>query len=74
MPQALCTAQARMSCSELCCSSLTLAYTYYAFFEWSLVMWDVAFDAGTVFEVGNFQIRVIDTSRPEIEDDKNGCV
>lgn len=37
-------------------------------------MWDVAFDFGTAYEMSHFQIRIIDTSRPEIEDDKNGYV
>jgi hypothetical protein len=36
------------------------AYTIYAFFEWSLVLLDVAFDAVTVVEFENFEIVVKD--------------
>ncbi|TXT15669.1 hypothetical protein VHUM_00172 [Vanrija humicola] len=38
------------------------SYTQYAFFEWSLVVWDVAFDAATLFELGHLQVRIIDTT------------
>ncbi|WWC64717.1 uncharacterized protein I303_107328 [Kwoniella dejecticola CBS 10117] len=38
------------------------AYTYYSMFEWSLVLWDVAFDALAVLELGHLQIAIIDTS------------
>ncbi|KAF2747576.1 calcofluor white hypersensitive protein-like protein [Sporormia fimetaria CBS 119925] len=37
------------------------AYTTYAFFEWSLVLLDVAFDAVTVVEFSNIEIVVKDT-------------
>ncbi|OCF42243.1 calcofluor white hypersensitive protein [Kwoniella heveanensis CBS 569] len=40
------------------------AYTYYSMFEWSLVVWDVAFDAVAVSELGHLQISIIDTSSP----------
>lgn len=36
------------------------AYTTYAFFEWSLVLLDVAFDAVTVIEFESFEIVVKD--------------
>ncbi|KAF2144550.1 uncharacterized protein K452DRAFT_245497 [Aplosporella prunicola CBS 121167] len=36
------------------------AYTTYAFFEWSLVLLDVAFDAVTVFDFDGFEILVRD--------------
>ncbi len=39
------------------------AYTQYAFFEWGLVLWDVAFDAGCLFELGHLQVRIVDTTR-----------
>lgn len=39
------------------------AYTQYAFFEWALVLWDVAFDAGCLFELGHLQVRIVDTTR-----------
>ena len=37
-----------------------LAYTTYAFFEWSLVLLDVAFDAITVLDFESFEIVVKD--------------
>ncbi|CAK7210103.1 Protein cwh43 [Sporothrix bragantina] len=37
------------------------AYTIYAFFEWSLVLFDVAFDAVTVFDFDTFELVVKDT-------------
>ncbi|CAI6338961.1 unnamed protein product [Periconia digitata] len=36
------------------------AYTTYAFFEWSLVLLDVAFDAVTVYEFQHFEILIRD--------------
>lgn len=36
------------------------AYTIYAFFEWALVLLDVAFDAVTVSEFRNFEIVIKD--------------
>ncbi|CAD6582430.1 MAG: hypothetical protein TREMPRED_003280, partial [Tremellales sp. Tagirdzhanova-0007] len=44
------------------------AYTYYAFLEWSLIFWDVAFDAVAVFELQRIRashFAIIDTSRSE---------
>ncbi|WWD03771.1 hypothetical protein V865_001827 [Kwoniella europaea PYCC6329] len=38
------------------------AYTYYSMFEWSLVLWDVAFDALAVLELGHLKIAIIDTT------------
>ena len=37
-----------------------VAYTTYAFFEWSLVLLDVAFDAVTMIEFANFEIVIKD--------------
>lgn len=37
-----------------------VAYTIYAFFEWSLVLLDVAFDAVTVYDFSSFEIVVRD--------------
>lgn len=37
-----------------------LAYTIYAFFEWSLVLLDVAFDAVTMIEFQHFEIVIKD--------------
>ncbi len=36
------------------------AYTIYAFFEWSLVLLDVAFDAVTMVEFSKFEIVIKD--------------
>ncbi|RXK35959.1 hypothetical protein M231_06782 [Tremella mesenterica] len=33
------------------------AYTVYAFFEWSLVVWDIAFDAVSISELGHLRVR-----------------
>jgi hypothetical protein len=37
---------------------LTLAYTYYAFFEWGLVISDVAFDAASATELRQLHVTV----------------
>lgn len=37
-----------------------LAYTIYAFFEWSLILFDVAFDAVTAFDFETFELVVKD--------------
>jgi hypothetical protein len=34
------------------------AYTIYAFFEWSLIIYDVAFDAVTSIDFERFEIKV----------------
>lgn len=36
------------------------AYTIYAFFEWALVLLDVAFDAVTILDFSTFEIVVRD--------------
>ncbi|RPA84753.1 calcofluor white hypersensitive protein precursor [Ascobolus immersus RN42] len=38
------------------------AYTKYAFFEWSLIIYDVLFDAVTAIEFEGLQIQVVDTN------------
>lgn len=38
----------------------SLAYTTYAFFEWSLILFDVAFDAVTALDFDTFEILVKD--------------
>ncbi|CAO3619371.1 unnamed protein product [Mucor hiemalis] len=38
------------------------AYTTYAFFEWSLIIYDVAYDAVTAIEFQNFEISIVDKS------------
>lgn len=37
------------------------AYTIYAFFEWSLILFDVGFDAVTALDFEGFELRVVDT-------------
>ncbi|KAG1112313.1 hypothetical protein G6F42_014777 [Rhizopus arrhizus] len=39
------------------------AYTIYAFFEWSLIIYDVAFDSVTAFDFDSFELKV--TQRPD---------
>lgn len=36
------------------------AYTIYAFFEWSLVLFDVAFDSATLYDFAALELRVVD--------------
>ncbi|KAG2219435.1 hypothetical protein INT45_002320 [Circinella minor] len=38
------------------------AYTTYAFFEWSLILYDVAFDAVTALDFQTFELAVVDIS------------
>ncbi|KAI9288989.1 Frag1/DRAM/Sfk1 family-domain-containing protein [Umbelopsis sp. AD052] len=38
------------------------AYTTYAFFEWSLILYDVAFDAVTALDFQNFELFVVDVT------------
>lgn len=40
----------------------SLAYTTYAFFEWSLILYDVAFDAVTALDFQNFEFFVVDVT------------
>jgi hypothetical protein len=37
-----------------------VAYTTYAFFEWSLIIYDVAYDAVTAIEFQNFELSIVD--------------
>jgi hypothetical protein len=41
-------------------TTLPLAYTKYAFFEWSLILFDVGFDAVTALDFDAFEIGVRD--------------
>jgi hypothetical protein len=43
-----------------CKLKVTSAYTTYAFFEWSLILYDIAFDAVTGFEFQNFEFSIVD--------------
>ena len=36
------------------------AYTTYAFFEWSLVLFDVGFDAVTALDFAGLEFRIVD--------------
>lgn len=38
----------------------SLAYTKYAFFEWSLILFDVAFDAVTAMDFDAFEVNIKD--------------
>ena len=51
-----------MSCGSLypAHANLTVAYTIYAFFEWSLVLLDVGFDAVTMIEFQHLEIVIKD--------------
>ena len=37
-------------------------------------MWDVAFDAGCLFELDHLQLKIVDTSRAGADSVKNGWV
>lgn len=37
---------------------IIIAYTIYAFFEWSLIIYDVAFDAVTSFDFERFEVKI----------------
>lgn len=37
-----------------------LAYTIYAFLEWSLILYDVSFDAVTALDFAGFELQVVD--------------
>lgn len=39
-----------------------LAYTTYSFFEWSLILYDITFDAVTVIDFDTFEIIVKDVN------------
>ncbi|KAF9429601.1 hypothetical protein BGZ76_001177 [Entomortierella beljakovae] len=41
------------------------AYTYYAFFEWSLIISDLAFDAVCLIDFQTFEFRIVDIGRTE---------
>jgi hypothetical protein len=38
------------------------AYTIYAFFEWSLILFDVGFDAITAFDFAGLELKVVDVN------------
>lgn len=38
------------------------AYTVYAFFEWSLVIWDIGFDALAAGDVRHLQLVIVDST------------
>ena len=39
---------------------MTPAYTIYAFFEWSLILFDVGFDAVTALDFSTFEVVIKD--------------
>ncbi|KAF9157869.1 hypothetical protein DFQ26_008239 [Actinomortierella ambigua] len=40
------------------------AYTYYAFFEWSLIISDLAFDAVCMLDFATLEVRIVDVGMP----------
>ncbi|KAK9763922.1 Protein cwh43 [Basidiobolus ranarum] len=44
------------------------AYTIYAFFEWSLIMYDISFDAASVYDFQTLHIQVLDVNTMEKQD------
>ena len=42
-------------------TNMIAAYTTYSFFEWSLVLLDVAFDAVSALDFETFEVQVKDT-------------
>jgi hypothetical protein len=59
-------------------SLFRLAYTKYAFFEWSLIIYDVAFDAVSAIDFQKFELTVRDLSayhgHEDLDEDKRGFV
>lgn len=45
-----------------------LAYTIYAFFEWSLIIYDVAFDSVTSFDFERFELKLTQCNDKKIEE------
>ncbi|CAG8578342.1 5886_t:CDS:10 [Ambispora leptoticha] len=41
------------------------AYTIYAFHEWSLIFYDLAFDAISLYDFNSFEIRIVDVTRQQ---------
>lgn len=39
------------------------AYTKYAFFEWSLILFDIGFDAITAIDFAGLELQVVDIRR-----------
>lgn len=40
-----------------------VAYTKYAFFEWSLILFDVGFDSITALDFAGLELQVVDVRR-----------
>lgn len=47
-----------------------LAYTIYAFFEWSLIFYDIAFDAVTSLNFENFDVNITRRKGDKWQEDK----
>lgn len=43
-------------------SNTVVAYTRYSFFEWSLILFDVGFDAVTAFDFDSFELVLRDVN------------
>lgn len=54
------------------------AYTIYAFFEWALVLFDVAFDSATIYDFADLEIRIVDikgvTSAKQYQTDAHSLI
>ncbi|CAG8629980.1 7081_t:CDS:2 [Acaulospora morrowiae] len=46
------------------------AYTIYAFFEWSLILYDIAFDAFNFYDLSSLELHIIDTRHKSRYGDK----
>ncbi|KIS68947.1 uncharacterized protein UMAG_10320 [Mycosarcoma maydis] len=41
------------------------AYSYYAYFEWGLIIFDLLFDAASVYDLSRFQIHIVEAPLPD---------
>ncbi|CDU26354.1 related to CWH43-putative sensor/transporter protein [Sporisorium scitamineum] len=41
------------------------AYSHYAYFEWGLIIFDLLFDAASVYDLSRFEIHIVEASEPE---------
>ncbi|TKY85419.1 hypothetical protein EX895_005581 [Sporisorium graminicola] len=41
------------------------AYSHYAYFEWGLIIFDLLFDAASVYDLSRFEIHIVEAPEPE---------
>ncbi|EST05218.2 Frag1/DRAM/Sfk1 [Kalmanozyma brasiliensis GHG001] len=41
------------------------AYSHYAYFEWGLIIFDLLFDAASVYDLSRFEIHIVEAPQPE---------